>query len=148
RSFLVPPEAARSLDQVAIQDLTRRTPFRLADIYHDCTTTRSAGRIEVTQWVARRAVADEAMAALALSPGSVSFLDADRADAQAPLPHIRLLQDRSAGKSWIGATGLALVCVAVVLAASSVGLRLRQQGTRIDDVDAQLAVIEPKAQQV
>src|SRR5262249_19523467 len=137
-----------SLGDVTAQDLARRTPFRLAEIFHDFTAARSGGKLLVTQWVARRAVAEEAMTALELPPGRVGFLDADPADRQGPPPYIRVVQDRVAGRWWLGGASLALVLAAVVLAASATAFRLWQQQVLLDEVGEQLAVVKPKAQQV
>src|SRR5262249_29412445 len=35
RQLILPVEAARSIDEIAVQDLVTKTPFRLPDIYHD-----------------------------------------------------------------------------------------------------------------
>jgi general secretion pathway protein L len=148
RSFVVPVEAGRALDKVALQDLTRRTPFRLGEVYHDFVASRSAGKLVVTQWVARRAAADEVMHILELPPGSVGFLDAAAGEGPAPAPYIRMLRDRAAGRSWAATAGLALLVAGAVLTASSIALRLWQQQALLDEAGARLAEVRPKAQQV
>lgn len=149
RTFQVPLEASRSIATIAEQDLIRKTPFRLDQIYHDFTTSRATkGKILVTQWVALRSVADDVAGTLELPLETVTFLDASTTDATTPPPLIRLRHNQRAGNSWPRVIGLALVLAAFLMAIAGTGLKLWQQEVALDDLESQLAVVKPRAQQV
>lgn len=149
REFLLPVEAGRALADLAVQDLLRKTPFKPVDIYHDFSASRAAdGKIRVSQWIARRAAVDDAIAALQLPPASVAFLDSDAIDDRTLTPFIRLSRDRAAGTSWLRVTALLLVAGGFLLAGSLTGVTLWRQQRLLDDLEGQLAQVKPKAQRV
>jgi general secretion pathway protein L len=50
RRLIVPVEASRAMDQVLVQDLTRKTPFRPQDIYCDHVTEKAAEPDKIVVW--------------------------------------------------------------------------------------------------
>jgi general secretion pathway protein L len=151
RRLLLPLEAARSLDEVVLQDLTRRTPFRLADIYHDCTTSKAeeADRVVVWQWVIRRETVAAAIASLAIDLESVAFIDAGgESGGRSPAPLIALRWSSGSQGSLVRRTATALAVGTLLLAVAAGGLTYWRQQSAMDDLVSQIAAVRQKAQQV
>ena len=149
RRFPLPLEARSAIEEVALRDLTRKTPFKPADIYHDLRGSRTtAGKIDVVQWVARRSIADQAIAALQIAPAEVDCLVADPPADGGPAPLIRLSRDPQGSASWMRAGRIALVATGIALAVALIGGKLWRQELALDDLESQLAEVGPKAQQV
>ena len=149
RRFPLPLEAESAIEEVALRDLTRKTPFKPADIYHDLRGSRTtAGKIDVVQWVARRSIADQAIAALQIAPAEVDCLVADPPADGGPTPLIRLSRDPQGSASWMRAGRIVLVGTGIALAVALVGGKLWRQQLALDDLESQLAEVGPKAQQV
>lgn len=67
RNFEIPARAARQLRQVAELELTRKTPFRTADIHHSFAAQPSShGKVTVKQVIVRREIVNAALARLDL----------------------------------------------------------------------------------
>src|SRR6516165_1556681 len=73
RRLVLPREAASALEDIARQDLVRKTPFRLQDIHHGhaMSTSEAPGKIVLRQWIVRRELLDAAVASLAIDLGHV-----------------------------------------------------------------------------
>jgi general secretion pathway protein L len=151
RKLLVPAEAAGAVDDILAQDLARKTPFRLADVYHGHASARaaSADKITVWQWVTRRDFVAQATAAMAADIADLAFVDAPIGpDRDAPAPFIWLRPNARAGRSWVQRSAMALGCTAVVLALAAGGQKYWRQQMLLDDLDARIATTRAKAQQV
>ncbi|HLH91735.1 MAG TPA: PilN domain-containing protein [Xanthobacteraceae bacterium] len=149
RRFLLPLAAESAIEEVALRDLTRRTPFKPADIHHDVRAARApADKIEVVQWVVRRSVADQMIAALQMAPGEVACLVGDPPLDVGPAPLIRLSRGVSGGASWLRACRIALIATGIALAVALVAGKLWRQQIALDDLANQLADLRPRAQQV
>jgi len=150
RTLTLPIEAMRSLDRIVEQDLMSRTPFRRQDIYCDHASARdAAGKIAVRQWVARRDIVEDAVAAAGLDLDAVAFVDAGTSiDAAVPPPRIALRPDAAGRKSRIAAAATALAASAVMLALVAGGLTYWRQGLTLDDLGAKVSGARAKAQRV
>jgi general secretion pathway protein L len=149
RTLTLPVEALRALDRIVEQDLIGKTPFRRQDIYCDHAATRAApDRIVVRQWVARRDIVEDAVAAVGLDLDAVGFVEADAQPDAAASPRIALRPDRDDRGRWVATTATALAGSALVLALVAGGLTYWRQGAALDDLDAQVAGARAKAQHV
>lgn len=149
RTLILPVEAARALDEVVVRDLTKKTPFRLPDIYHDHATSRAAGanRIVVRQWLVRRDFVADALAPLQLDVEDLDFLDAE-AQREAPSPCIALHPDRAGRGSRVRATALALTFTSLLLGLAAGGLEYRRQQSILDELATRIEATKATAQQV
>lgn len=78
RDLIVPKAAVGALPRIAEQDVLRRTPFELTDIWHG-TTGDDAGASDVctfSHWILRKDRARAALADVGLSPDDIDFLAA------------------------------------------------------------------------
>jgi general secretion pathway protein L len=149
RTLTLPVEAMRSLDRIVEQDLIGKTPFRPQEIYCDHAATRTApDKIVVRQWVARRDIVEDAVAAVGLDLAAVAFVDAEARPDGSALPRIALRPDRDDRSRWIATTTTALAGSALALALLAAGLTYWRQGVALDDLDAQVAGARAKAQHV
>jgi general secretion pathway protein L len=149
RHFLLPPEAKSALPEIIAQNLTRKTPFKLAEVYHDFDAAAAHdGKIEITQWVMRRSVVAEFIAKLRLAPSDVGFVTADAATPGRSPAFLRLCQDRSNRAEWTRIASVVLLGSYAALAIALVGSRLYCQQLALDDLDTRLASLAPKAQQI
>jgi general secretion pathway protein L len=149
RKLILPVEAARSLDAVATQDLTTRTPFRPDAVYHDHATQKAteAGRVVLWQWIARRDLVEDALTRLELDRARVAFIDA-APNPDEPAPRIVLARTGRARRPWARTAALALASSAVLLAVAAAGLEYRRQAAILDDLERQLTAARARAQQV
>ena len=151
RRLILPHEAARALEDVVLQDLARKTPFRLEDIYHDCTFARTSGadKILVWQWVIRREFVSDAVAPLAMDLENVAFVDAACAtDGRTPPPLIALRRSDRGRGYWLRKMALAVGLGTLVLAVAAGSLKYWHQQSAMDDLERQVATARAKAQQV
>jgi len=150
RTLTLPVEAMRSLDRIVEQDLIGKTPFRRQDIYCDHTAARtSADKILVRQWVARRDIVEDAVAAVGLDLDAVAFVDTEAApDATAAAPRIALRPERADRSRWVATTAAALAGSALVLALVAGGLTYWRQELALDGLNVQVSAVRAKAQQV
>ena len=151
RKLTVPIEAAQNLDRVVQQDLIRRTPFQLAEIYHDYAAVKTDDRtkIVVWQWVARRKFVEDALQAVQLKIAQVAFIDAGfRQTQDEPAPRITLAPSGRGQERWVRNTAVGLIGAAATLAIAAVGLEFQRQGMTIEHLDRQLATARSQAEQV
>jgi general secretion pathway protein L len=150
RSLVLPLEATSALEDVARQDLVRKTPFRLEDIHHGYTASTSdePGKIVLLQWIVRRDYVDAVIASLAIDPGSVAFVDtASSGEHNEPAPIITLRHDEGRSSSLRKAL-IALSAGTLLLAAATGGLKYWQQQAAIDDLTPKVTAARAQAQRV
>jgi general secretion pathway protein L len=150
RSLVLPVEAASSLDQIILQDLTRKTPFRLEDIHQDYSRHRDSddNKIAIRQWIIRKALVQEIVDQLQLDLSEVAFLEGEVAIKGALRPFIALRRGDHRRGAWLRKILLALSLTAAFLAAAvAVSMYWRQQAL-IDDLAIHIVEVRSKAQQV
>jgi general secretion pathway protein L len=150
RQLILPLEAARALNEVLIQDLTRKTPFRIPDIYHDCVAAKSAeaGKVVVWQWVILRDYVEDAATLLGVDGDGLAFVDAEDAGCGAPSPLIHLRRRPSSRASRLRRAAIGLAVITLLLALGAGGFKYWRQQSVIDRLLDQVAVAKSKAQQV
>jgi general secretion pathway protein L len=147
RQLMLPLEAAGSIDEVVVQDLLGKTPFRLADIYHDHRSETVGDKVTVWQWIVRREFVADAVHSVGLDLADLAFVDAE-ADGAAPAPLLTTRRDRSHRRFWLGKTFCALAVGAAVLAAIGCAHKYWRQQRIVDNLNAELMTARAKAQQV
>jgi general secretion pathway protein L len=150
RQLVLPLEAASALEDIARQDLARKTPFRLEDIHHGYarSTSNAPGKIVLTQWIVRREFVDAAVAALAIDPSTAAFIDTpSQSDRDGPAPIITLRRDDHRGSS-IRKVLIAMSVGTLLLAAVSGGLKYWHQQATIEDLIPKVTAARAKAQRV
>jgi general secretion pathway protein L len=149
RQLMLPLEAAGSMDGIVAQDLAAKTPFRLADIYHDHQFRRGDGKVEVWQWVVRREFVERAARAAGLNLTDLAFIESeDRSTGSAPAPMVMLRQDRREGQTWVHKTLYALALGTVFLATVGCAHKYWRQQKALDTLSAELTTARGHAQQV
>jgi general secretion pathway protein L len=149
RQLLLPAEAIDSIDAIVAQDLAKKTPFKPEDIYSDHTLERVDGnKIAVRQWITRRQYVQQALSALNIDIGQLAFLVFEGSEAERPAPLINLRPEAQLRRSWYRKAHLILCCSAFVLATLAGGLKYWDQQATMDRLDAQIAAVGSKAQQV
>jgi general secretion pathway protein L len=151
RSIILPIEAAGTIDKIVAQDLLRKTPFRVDDIYCDHTVTNSleSNKILVSQWVTRREFVRDAIDVLGVALDTVTFVEAEgEFTIPRSRPTIALDRNRNSEKSPLRRPAQALVLSAMLLALVAGGLRFYRQQSALDDLAARIAVVKMKAQEV
>lgn len=150
RSIMLPIEATKSLDQIVLQDLARKTPFRLDEVYHSYGSTRLANenRLLVRQWVIRRDFVQDALTLLQLDPAHVAFIEATkRTEDRAPCAVIALRQD-SARSSRTRKAFLILLLATALMAVATATTKYWRQQVIIDELASDLTAARAKAQKV
>lgn len=145
RDLVLPREARGAIDTIVPQDLLRRTPFKVEDIYCDhMTVTSPDGRIAVRQWVTRRHHVQQAADQLGLAVAQLAFVafGDDRAS-----PSIRLARPIAARKTSTVAIA-ALGCLAVLLGSGIAVLTFVRQQATLDRFDAEIVVARKNAERV
>jgi general secretion pathway protein L len=147
RKLTLPIEASRSLDQIVMQDLIAKTPFRLDDICWGYVARKAAdGKIIVWQWVVRRDFIRDEIASLSIDPARVAFVDAAcGCDDGTPSPMISMRQDRVPDRPWPYKAAAILIYCALALAAFTFWLKYSQQQSKLDDLNAQVTAVKLKA---
>ncbi len=151
RKLVLPVEAAPTLDEIVARDLVLKTPFKLADIYHGFAASKAsdADKIVVSQWVTRRTFVHDAAACAGLDPESIAFVEpVGRTVGNCSSPAIWLHGRNGGGSVWIRRSALALALSAVLLTIATGTLVFWRQQSTLDEIEARLAVVKPKAQQV
>lgn len=147
RRLILPLETAGSVDEIVVQDLLGKTPFRLANIYHDHRSQTVGDKVTVWQWIVRREFVADAVYAVGLDLADLAFVDSEGAGA-APAPLLITRQDRSHRRSWLGKTFFSLAIGAAVLAAIACAHKYWRQQRVVDNLNAELTTARAKAQQV
>lgn len=112
RKLTLPGEARGSIDEIVAEDLTRKTPFRLNDVYHGIAVRQVEGadKLSVWQWVTRRKFVEDDVAPFAIDPESVAFADSVvRDEVNSPFPFIPLRPHASTRMSLLQKSALALL---------------------------------------
>jgi general secretion pathway protein L len=147
RTFLLPQEAGRSPAPIAEQDLLRKTPFRLADIYHDHAVRRVGDKIQVDQLVIRRDFVETGVLRCGLEPGEIAFIDIGHTEGTAALSRLRLKQAGSSTR-WLPRLLLGLSASAVLLAILAVNLEFQRQETALQELASETGKVRAEAQKV
>lgn len=96
RELSVPKAAFGALPRILDQDIVRRTPFQLSDIWHAATAvgTEADGVMPMCHWIVRRDRAEAALSELGLTSGDVDCLAvADSAGEAVPVITFRTVSD-------------------------------------------------------
>jgi general secretion pathway protein L len=147
RTFLLPQEARCSLAAIAEQDLLRKTPFRLDDIYHDHASRRVGDKIEVDQLVIRRDFVEALVRQCGLEPDDVAFIDIGHAEQTGALSRVQL-KHAGSGTRWLPRLLLGLSASAVLLAALAVNLAFQRQEAALQELATETGKVRAEAQKV
>ena len=96
RELSVPKAAFGALPRILDQEILRRTPFQLADIFHAATAVgpESSGVVPMCHWIIRRDRAETALSELGLASRDVDCLAvADASGEAAPVITFRAVSD-------------------------------------------------------
>ncbi|HXO69418.1 MAG TPA: PilN domain-containing protein [Bradyrhizobium sp.] len=150
RQLRLPVEAVNAIDVIVAQDLAKKTPFKPEDIYcdHAAPERVDGNKIAVWQWITRRQYVHQALLPLKIDVAHLAFVVFDRSGEGQPAPFINLQPSAQSGNSWRQRAAVGLCCSAVFFALVAGGLKYWNQQTAIDRLDAQIAAISSKAQQV
>jgi general secretion pathway protein L len=149
RRLILPTAAISSLDEIVMRDMAKKTPFRADEVYHHCLVEAAAesDKIVAWQWIIKRRYVDEALQRLQLDIGDVTCVDAEGQPPQTPSPLIMLHRSRQ-DRPWYRTSLRLLLLSAVILCVVALGARLWRQQSTLDDLDARIASVRSKAQQV
>jgi general secretion pathway protein L len=150
RQLVLPAQALGAIDVIVAQDLANKTPFKTADIYSDYITSEKLedNKITVHQWITRRQYVDQVLLSLKLELEQISFMLFGSSDGKHPTALINLRKGAHQRSSWQQKAAFGLCCSAVVFALLGSGLRYWNQQRTIDRLDAEIAAVGGKAQQV
>jgi len=149
RSFVLPLETRRSLDAIAVQDLTAKTPFQLDGIFHAHVARRTADKFLVWQWVVRRSHLAHAVEALGLDLGDIAFVESPDARADdGPLPIIALRRSAASRNRWVTRTAVTLAAMALLLIVTAISAKYHRQQLLLDSLQAEVASATAKAKSV
>jgi general secretion pathway protein L len=149
RKLILPTAVISNLDEIVMRDMAKKTPFRSDDVYHHhlVELASQSDKIVVWQWIIKRKFIDDALSRLQLNIGEVAFVDAEDPSQQTPSPLIMLRRSRQ-DISWYRSSLRMLLLSAAILSVVAVGARLWRQQSTLDDLDARIASVRTKAQQV
>jgi general secretion pathway protein L len=149
RQLILPSEAAGSINEIAVQDLVAKTPFRLPDIYHDCQSRTVGDKVMVWQWIVRREFVESAAQSAGLDLADLAFVDSEDDSASgAPAPILTLRQDRSERRSWLLKAFYVLALGVSFLAVAACTHKYWRQQRILDNLSTELTTARAKAQQV
>jgi general secretion pathway protein L len=147
RQILLPKEAHASIPAIAAQDLLRKTPFRLDDVYHDYAARPSGQKILVSQAVILRTLVEKAASGLGLRPDELSFVEsAPSADGEQPF-RVRLHPIKPQA-SWLPKAFAGLTVTSLLLLGLAPMLESQRQQAVLEELSAQLTKARAQAQQV
>jgi general secretion pathway protein L len=149
RQIWLPIEAERAIDAIVAQDLVRKTPFRVEDIYFDYTIAegRVGKTFDVRQWIVRRQFVQKALEAFGVTVEQIDFVTAEP-QAGEIRPLIRLRRNAEARYRLYHKLAYLMGCSAIVLILVAGGLRYWNQQVEIDRLDREIAEMSQKAAQV
>jgi len=122
RDLSIPRAALSALPKILEQEVQRRTPFQLSDIWHAAVPSveGTADILNMAHWIIRKDRAEAALAELGLNAGEVDFLASRAADGQA-VPIISFRATDKQDPPWarravkvLGAAGLGMVMLGLV----------------------------------
>jgi general secretion pathway protein L len=149
RQLILPLEAAGSIDEIVAQDLVAKTPFRLADIYHDHQSRRTGDKIAVWQWIVRREFVASAAQSAGINLTDLAFVESEVGGTDsAPIPILNLRQDGNEHHSWLRKLFYGLALGASFLAVVAGAHRYWRQQRILDDLATELTTAKAQAQQV
>src|ERR1700739_2742556 len=70
RTFILPAQVARAIDEVVTSDLLQKMPFTLSDIYHGYSVEKWNGKLEVRTYLAKRDSVHSACVRLHIEAGA------------------------------------------------------------------------------
>jgi len=122
RKFCLPKTALNALPQILQQDVLRRTPFQISDIWHAAVQTNPCDEagvkdvLTMKHWIIRRDLAEAALAKLGLSVIDVDFLAVHEENAE-PEPVIAFRAAGHLDPPWarIARNLLAVTVVGVII---------------------------------
>ena len=118
RDLSVPTAAIGALPKILDQEVVRRTPFQLSDIWHAASAVAGSTNdiAAMCHWIIRRDRAEAVLVELGLNSGDVDFLAAGDADGDAiPVIHFRTADDDD--PPW-AARAVRLLAAAALIAAA------------------------------
>jgi general secretion pathway protein L len=147
REILLPREARAALPTIAMQDLLRKTPFHLDEIYHDYVVAPSGKKIVVSQWVIKRAFVEDMARSLGLEPAEITFVEAAPSEESGSAVRLRL-HLVTAHASWLLKTLIGLTITGVLLLGLATVFESQRQQDVLNELAGQLAAARKQAQQV
>jgi general secretion pathway protein L len=147
REILLPQEARAALPTIAMQDLLRKTPFHLDEIYHDYTAVPSGTKIVVSQWVIQRTFADDAARQLGMEPTEIAFVETIPSEENGPAVRLKL-RPTSERASWLWKALIGLTITGILLLGLAALSETQRQQDVLDELARQLATARKQAQQV
>jgi general secretion pathway protein L len=149
RQLILPLEAAGSIDEIVVQDLVAKTPFRLPDIYHDYQSRTVGDKVVVWQWVVWRKLVADAVQSVGLDVADLAFVESQGdATSETPATMLTLRRDRSERHSWLRKTFYALALGALSLAVIACAHKYWRQQRILDNLSTELTAARAEAQQV
>jgi general secretion pathway protein L len=149
RQLILPLEAAGSIDEIVAQDLRAKTPFRLADIYHDHQSRKEGGKVVVSQWIVRREFVANAVQSAGLSLDDLTFVESSEEGSENTLqPTLALRQHQNERRPWLRKTFYALALGISFLAVTGCVHKYWRQQRVLDNLDTELSAAKAQAQQV
>ena len=135
RELSVPKAAFGALPNILDQDILRRTPFQLSEIWHAATAMgqESDGVVPMCHWIIRRDRAEAALSELGLTSRDVDCLavaDAEDQKQQDRFPVVRLHAKDDEGDCPLEPGGPVVPRVASARLSSVVHLRTRAASVR------------------
>jgi general secretion pathway protein L len=148
RQLVLPLEAAGSIGDIVTQDLVAKTPFRLADVYHDHQSRQIDDKMVVWQWIVRREFVADAAQAAGMNLTDLTFVEAEAGGAEGvPAPMLTLQQDRNE-RPWLWKTVYGLALGASFLAVVACAHKYWRQQRILEDLSIELTTAKAQAQQV
>jgi general secretion pathway protein L len=140
RELSVPKAALEALPRILDQEVLRRTPFTLSDIWHDASAVGDGTNdiMAMCHWIIRRDRAETALAQLGLKNGDIDFLAVAVANGDAvPVITFRTADDED--PPW-AARALRLLAVAALVASlTGVAVFEWRQASVAAELEASLA---------
>jgi len=147
RELTVPKAALGVLPNILDQEVVRRTPFQLSDIWHAASTLAGGSNdvVAMCHWIIRRDRAEVALAELGLKAGDIDFLAAGNADGEAvPVINFRIADDED--PPWAARAVRLLAAAALVAAVCGMAAFEWSQASVASSIDAALAEARQGAQ--
>jgi len=149
RRLVLPLEAAGSINEIVVQDLVTKTPFRLPDIYHDHQSRPDGDKVAVWQWIVRREFVADAVQSTGLDLTDLAFVDSEGDSVgETPAPMLTLGPGRTERRSWLRKAFYALALGASFLAVVAGAHKYWRQQRILDNLNAELATAKAQAQLV
>jgi general secretion pathway protein L len=148
RKIILPREAMRSLNEIIVQDLLAKTPFRLDDIYCDYVTLKGvdSSKFTVWQWVIRRDFVDREVASLNIDPRRIAFVETvGGGDCSTPRPIISLHQDKDQRRPFLRRIAVVLLAFVLILSSFAFWIKYSRQQSALNNLNIQIAGVTLKA---